>query len=179
MVTPNPLDDLQVILIFGLSLAGYLLLTLILCALVWSPRVTSPLLARLQRLVPAMAWLALAVIVAHVWLIWNVRFGWRFEVSVRNGPVGFVLFHGALVALVAALPALALRPRAAAPEEPLRWPVLALFLAWLAVAGGASGAPLRYPFLDGLIVPVLGLTALGLASLLAWSLARWRSRSSR
>lgn len=48
-------------------------------------------------------WIAVVlVIVAHVFLIWDVRYTWQFSQAVRNGYVGFLLFHSALVLIVVA-----------------------------------------------------------------------------
>ena len=47
-------------------------------------------------------WRATAlVIVAHVILVWSVRYEWQLSAAVRNGYVGFAVFHAALAMIVA------------------------------------------------------------------------------
>jgi len=52
--------------------------------------------------VPRALWRAVAVVIlSHVALVWAVRYGWRLSEATRDGYAGFVLFHGALLAIVA------------------------------------------------------------------------------
>ena len=43
------------------------------------------------------------VIVAHVGLVWAVRYEWDVVVATRNGYAPFVIFHGALAVTVASI----------------------------------------------------------------------------
>jgi hypothetical protein len=59
-------------------------------------------------------WRAVAVvIVVHVSMVWSYRYGWRFDLAVRNGYAGFAMFHTALAMIVASTAARARRLEAA------------------------------------------------------------------
>jgi hypothetical protein len=44
-----------------------------------------------------------AVILGHVALVWVVRYGGQLSEATRHGYVGFVLFHSALLAIIASV----------------------------------------------------------------------------
>jgi hypothetical protein len=149
---------------FGLSLAGYALLVARMAGAV-APAgrrlAVERFLARHdERLARAIGF----VIVAHVYLIWNDRFGWDFERSLRSGWLNWILFHGAFVLLLL----MTIAPKAGGHARTL------LVAAWLAVTPGVSGAPFAYPFLGALKVPLLALVGLGAWVLLAAARRRRR-----
>jgi hypothetical protein len=99
--------------------------------------------------VPAGLWRAVAaIIVAHVALVWAVRYEWQLAQAVRNGYGGFVVFHGALAIIVLSL---------ATPDVVSRRLILAAFLI---VSAGAVAAVFRYEVVAIYRVPVV-LCALG------------------
>ena len=101
---------------------------------------------------PAIALVAL-VAVAHVYLVWAFRYDWQFDMAVRNGYAGFLIFHSALLCIVAA----ALVPPAIC--KPL------ILLSFLIVSAGASGAVFRYDVVSVYRVPVLVNAGFGLGFL--------------
>ena len=58
-------------------------------------------LASHGRTSPALSAAAVTVIVVHVLMVWHVRFGWKFSNATRDGFAGFLVFHAALLAIVA------------------------------------------------------------------------------
>jgi nicotinamide riboside transporter PnuC len=95
-----------------------------------------------------------AIIVVHVLLIWSVRYEWQFAEATRNGYAGFVLFHGALLAIVASL---------MVRESIARWLVWAAFLV---VSAGALGAVFIYEEVALYRIPVVVFAIAGSGGLL-------------
>ena len=58
-------------------------------------------LASQGRTLPALSVATVTVIVVHVLMVWHVRFGWKFSAATRDGFAGFLVFHAALLAIVA------------------------------------------------------------------------------
>lgn len=89
-----------------------------------------------------------AVAVAHVALVWSVRYGLQLSAATRRGYAGFLLFHGVLLAIVASTfvgDAIARR---------------LLVGAFAVVTLGALGAVFAEPVVAIYRIPVI-LTALG------------------
>src|SRR4030095_12359509 len=76
---------------FLLALIGYAGLT------------STMLIAAGGRWPVALARLTVGIIVAHVFLVWHVRYEWQLSEATRNGYVGFVIFHAALAAMLTSL----------------------------------------------------------------------------
>lgn len=89
-----------------------------------------------------------AVAVAHVALVWSVRYGLQLSQATRNGYVGFLLFHGVLLAIVAS----------AFMAERIARPLLVA--AFGVVTLGALGAVFVEPVVAIYRIPVI-LIALG------------------
>lgn len=103
--------------------------------------------------VPTGLWRVTAVvIVAHVVLVWAIRYDWNWAVATRNGYVGVVLFHGALALIVASL----LLPGRAKPL---------IDLTFVIVSVGAIGAVFRYSEVAGYRLFVIALAAAGAIAL--------------
>lgn len=138
-------DGAIVFITFLLAMVGYVGLTA--CALF-----------TVRQRMPHPFWLAVVVvIVAHVLMVWAVRYHWSFALAVRNGYGGFLLFHGALVAILAST---MVRDGVAR---------ILIRLAFLVVSAGAIGATFRYGVVALYRIPVLVLAASGAAGLLwAW-----------
>lgn len=122
-------------LTFALAYTGYLGL----CA-----GVTAQAAGRLPRALTAAT---AAVVLAHVLLVWAVRYEWSPAVALAPTPARFVVFHTALGLLLAA---------AAAPA---RWSGRLVLLAFPVVTAGAAGAVLRRAEVAGYRWPVLGAAA--------------------
>jgi len=49
---------------------------------------------------PVVLWRIVAlVILVHVVMVWVYRYDWHFDLAVRNGYAGFLIFHSALLAI--------------------------------------------------------------------------------
>ena len=107
-----------------------------------------------------------AIIVAHVLLVWHVRYEWQFSEATRNGYVGFAIFHAALAAVVASL---------AVDFSVARRLVTGAFAA---VTVGAVAATFRYEVVESFRIPVLIITTTGIAGLAHARLVASRSRRS-
>jgi len=94
-----------------------------------------------------------AIIVIHVFMVWSFRYGWSFAQATRNGYVGFLLFHGALLMIVGSLfvkTAMATR---------------LIVIAFLVVSAGALGAVFRYEVVSLYRIPVILIALAGLGLL--------------
>jgi len=94
-----------------------------------------------------------AVIVVHVFMVWSFRYGWSFAQATRNGYVGFILFHGALSMIAAALFAKA------------KMATRLLVISFLVVSAGALGAVFRYDVVSPYRIPVILIAVVGLGLL--------------
>ncbi|MEM7164977.1 MAG: hypothetical protein AAF581_05895 [Planctomycetota bacterium] len=141
---PLGTDSTAITITFVLAIIGYvgLVTTVIVSSLKTWPR-------RFWRGV-------VAVIAAHVAMVWHYRYGWSFDLSVRNGYFGFVLFHSALLMIVAS---------AFAPQRIAQRLVIICFGI---VTLGASGAVFRYDVVAIYRAPV------GMAALMG-AFVLWRS----
>jgi hypothetical protein len=92
---------------------------------------------------PMAAWgTAAPLVAAHVLLVWAYRYEWQLSRATRNGYAGFVVFHTALLLIVAAP---LMRGKA----------VALLRLAFVLVTVGALGAVFRYEEVSAYRVPVM------------------------
>jgi hypothetical protein len=73
-----------------------------------------------------------ALVATHVFLVWAFRYEWQFAWATRNGYLGFLVFHTAVLLILFS-----------AFVQP-GWAVPLLRLAFLAVTVGATGAVFRY-----------------------------------
>jgi len=101
------------------------------------------------------------VLPAHVFLVWHWRFDWSLDAAVRKSVLGFALFHGALLAIIAA----AFLGRTASRRV--------LAAAFLVVSAAAVPAPWRYREIAALRVPMIAACAGAIA---AWLWSRRRAR---
>jgi hypothetical protein len=116
---------------------------------------TAVTLATLRGRLPFGLWRAVAgVILLHVILVWTYRYGWRFELAVRNGYAGFLLFHSALGLILAST---------AARERTARRLV---HVSFLIVSLGATGASFRYEAVAMYRIPVILCALAGSAGLI-------------
>lgn len=110
---------------------------------------------------PRVFWRAVVlVIVTHVTLVWHVRYEWQFSEATRNGYPGFLLFHGALAAILASV---------VSGERAARMLIIGAFAV---VTAGAIGATFRYEVVAMYRIPVLALAIAGAAGLLGAFRAR-------
>jgi hypothetical protein len=111
--------------------------------------------------VPIALWRATAaIIVAHVVLVWAVRYEWSLATATRNGYAGFLIFHAALALVIASV---FLRERAAS----------LIGLAFCIVTAGALGAVFRYAEVAAYRPVVIVLAAAGAIGLpYGWYWAR-------
>lgn len=98
-----------------------------------------------------------AVILVHVAMVWTYRYGGSFELAVRNGYGGFVMFHGALAMVLAST---------VTPEAVARRLIQVSFLI---VTVGATAATFLYDVVAIYRIPVLVCAAVGVGALArAW-----------
>lgn len=124
-------------LTFALAIAGYAGLTAA-AAMSAAPR-------RPRWLWP----LTTLAIVAHVLLVWALRYEWQFSVATRHGYAGFAIFHTALAIILASLVV-----SDAAARRLVR-------VAFFVVTAGAVGAVFRYDEVAMYRVPVIALAVVG------------------
>lgn len=124
-----PHDELT----FGLALAGYALL---------AGDAAARVLGRRWR---ALTVATAVVVAAHVACVWGLRFDWSLDRMLAKGWAGFLLFHSALAAVLAAV----------VLGEP--WRTRLVMLAFAVVSAGALAAPFRYPELHWTAVPLFGI----------------------
>ncbi len=122
-------------LTFGLALAAYALLGADVVARAWGVK---------RR--PLTIVLAI-VLTAHVALVWGHRFGWSVETALAKGLTGFVIFHAAFAAIIAA----------AVAREP--WATRLLYAAFPVASIGAIGAAFKYDYVSVWRIPLLAVLA--------------------
>ena len=142
-------------------------ITFLLAVIGYAGLTATALLAALRKL-PVVLWRAVAlVIISHVVLVWMVRYDWQLAGATRNGYVGFLIFHGALVLIVVSL---FLAERSAR---------VFVWTAFVVVSLGAVGAVFRYEVVAIYRAPVILIAAVGAAGLArAYHLSRHRPRAA-
>lgn len=106
-------------------------------------------LASAVRPMPLAFWRVVSLSIAlHVGLVWAYRYEWQFDRATRNGYAGFLIFHTALLLILAST---VVRERAA---------VILVRLAFPVVTAGALGAVFRYEAVAVYRIPVI-LCAVG------------------
>ena len=105
-----------------------------------------------------------AIIVAHVLMVWHVRYAWDFSEATRHGYGGFVLFHGAFAAILSST---------VSPPSVARRLLTASFLV---ISLGAVGATFKYDVVRNYRVPVLVIAFTGISLSASRS---WKSRARR
>ncbi len=96
------------------------------------------------------------IVFTHVLMVWHFRYEWEIAQATRNGYAGFIIFHVALLGILAA-------PMVA--HRHARWLVAFSFVV---VAMGATGAVLRYDEVAVYRVPVFLCDVAGLSALAYW-----------
>ncbi len=128
-------------LVFGLAYVGYALVCADVSMRAWR---------RKSRIVTAAA---AVVILAHVALVWIVRFEGSLDVALSKGAAGFAIFHVALALIVAA---------SLAPEP---WSGRAMFTAFPIVTLGALGAAFKYDYVAVLRLPLIAAFGAAIAAI--------------
>lgn len=93
------------------------------------------------------------IVFAHVLMVWHYRYEWEITQATRNGHAGFVIFHAALLGILAA------------PLAGSRWAKRLVAISFLIAAMGASGAVLRYDEVAVYRLPVFICDLVGLSAL--------------
>jgi len=82
---------------------------------------------------PIVLWrIVVLIIFIHVLMVWFHRYGWNFDLAVRNGYVGFVIFHTAFVFILTST------------FVSRNWAHRLVHISFLIVTVGAIGASFRY-----------------------------------
>ena len=113
-------------------------------------------LVALNRHRPAYMLPVATIVFVHVLMVWHFRYEWEFAQATRNGLAGFVIFHTALLGIMAA------------PLVAERHTGKLLAFSFVVVAMGASGAVLRYDEVAVYRLPVLLCDLVGLSVLAYW-----------
>ena len=102
------------------------------------------------------------IVFAHVLMVWHFRYEWEITQATRNGYAGFVIFHAALLGILAA------------PLAGNRWARRLVACSFLVAAMGASGAVMRYDEVAVYRLPVFVCDLVGLSALAYWIFGRSR-----
>ncbi len=103
------------------------------------------------------------VVFAHVLMVWHYRYEWEIAQATRNGYAGFVIFHAALLGILAA------------PLAGDRLAKRLVAFSFLVAAMGASGAVMRYDEVAVYRLPVFLCDLVGLSALAYWIFGRSRA----
>ena len=126
---------------------------------------TFVVLCSINKPVPFLFWRINAVIIlAHVVLVWTHRYEMQFELSIRNGYSGFIIFHSALLIILIST------------IVNQRISRLLIRVSFIIVAAGAIGATFRYEVVLIYKIPVLILTAFGLFGLIKIYFHNWKQK---
>ena len=96
------------------------------------------------------------IVFAHVFMVWHFRYEWEIAQATRNGYAGFLIFHTALLGIMAA------------PMVRIRHVRILVAFSFVVVAMGASGAVLRYDEVAVYRIPVFLCDVVGLSALAYW-----------
>lgn len=113
-------------------------------------------LVALNRHRRAWMWPVAIIVFAHVFMVWHYRYAWEIAQAVRNGYAGFVIFHAALLGILAS------------PLAATRYTRMLVAFSFVVAALGASGAVLRYDEVAIYRLPVFLCDAAGLTALACW-----------
>ena len=137
---------LAIVVTFALAILGYI-------------GVTAMVAVTSHGRLPLRVWRVIAgVIVVHVLMVWHFRYGWEFTLSVRNGYVGFALFHLALALILVST------------AVGQRWAEILIHVVFVIVTAGALGATFRYDVVAIYQIPVIVCALVG-AGNLVWRYA--------
>jgi len=133
---------LAVTITFALAIIGYI-------------GMTATLIRTNLKSLPRGFWIAtVVIIIIHVFMIWQVRYGWEFGLAVRNGCGGFVVFHAAFLLIVGSVfTGNALSRRL-------------LHISFIIVTAGATGAVFIYDAVSIYRIPVIICGVAGVGSLM-------------
>lgn len=106
------------------------------------------------------------IVFAHVLMVWHYRYEWEIAQATRNGYAGFVIFHAALLGILAA------------PLAGNRWARRLVACSFLVAAMGASGAVMRYDEVAVYRLPVFVCDLVGLSALAYWIFGRSRTKGT-
>ena len=110
----------EIFVTFLLAITGYVGLTTV-------------VVLTLREQHPTTLWRVVALIIlAHVLMVWIYRYDWQFDLAVRNGYAGFVIFHTALALILLST----------FVNKYLSQKLI--HLSFVVVTMGATGASLRY-----------------------------------
>lgn len=134
---------------FLLAMAGYAGLTTV-------------LLLSLRVRLPTFLWRGVAcVILAHVIMVWAFRYHGDVSLALRNGPAGFLMFHGALAMVLISL------------FTSERLSKVLIRLSFVIVTMGAIGATFLYDVVAVYRIPVLTCALAGIGGLM-WAFIQRR-----
>lgn len=124
---------------------------------------TGVVVLTLRGPVPVFLWRGVALIIfAHVVMVWAFRYGWVFDLAVRNGYAGFVIFHVAMLAIVVSTFC----------REDLAKKLI--HISFLIVTMGAIGASFRYDVVAIYRIPVMVCGLVGGISLIRFYVVQRR-----
>lgn len=94
------------------------------------------------------------IVAVHVLMVWWFRYDWQFAQATRNGYAGFLLFHTALLSIIAS------------PAAGRIWSARMVLFSFLVVTMGATGAVFRYEVVAMYRYPVIlvGITGLSIVA---------------
>ena len=115
---------------------------------------------------PDILWRVVALIIlTHVFMVWVYRYDGHFELAVRNGYAGFLIFHTAVVLII--LSHFITQP----------WSQRFIHISFLIVTMGAVGASFRYPVVSMYRYIVIPCGLIGIVGLVKfYILDRGRSK---
>ena len=110
----------EIFITFLLAITGYVGLTTV-------------VIITLREQHPTALWRIVALIIlAHVLMVWIYRYDWQFDLAVRNGYAGFVIFHTAFALILIST----------FVKKYLSQKLI--HISFIVVTMGATGASLRY-----------------------------------
>lgn len=111
---------------------------------------TVTLLVSLKRKVPFQFWRIIVVIILiHVAMVWAYRYNWQYSLAVRNGYIGFLIFHSALCIILISL---------FVNEKATK---ILVQISFVLITTGAVGASFKYDVAEVYRVPVILIASAG------------------
>lgn len=125
-----------------------------LLAIIGYAGMTTVVLLSIKKPIPLLLWrITTLIIFVHVVLVWVHRYEFQFDVAVRNGYFGFIIFHSALLMILTS------------NFVKRSISIKLIRISFIIVAAGAIGATFRYDVVEVYKIPVIILSVIGLSSL--------------
>lgn len=141
-----------------------LFLTFLLAIIGYAGLTVTVVLISCQKYKPVLWHLVSLIIFIHVIMVWSFRYDWNFSLAIRNGYIGFLLFHSALTMILFA------NFLSQKISQTL------IQISFLIVTAGALGATFIYDIVAIYRIPVILCAIIGIGFVIQFYVAKLRAK---